>query len=261
MVFFVCEGCNESLKKNQVDKHANRCRNCHAVTCVDCQVTFWGNDYAVHTSCVSEAEKYEGSLYKAKAKKMTPQEAWQDVVETACSLHSEANTPTSIQPLLLKMSDLSNVPRQKKKFVNFLKNSLRLYDDRLVDQCWDFISKISDKRKEEADSAAAAAATVATATAEEKAAPVTEKVSESIKDDDDDKAKERKAAKKAKKAAKEAKSAGTSSDGNNDEDSVSESRKRSHSDSLAVSESEKSSKKSKKEKKEKKEKKSKKDKK
>jgi len=22
MVFFVCEGCNESLKKNQVDKHA-----------------------------------------------------------------------------------------------------------------------------------------------------------------------------------------------------------------------------------------------
>ena len=35
MVFFVCEGCNESMKKNQVDKHASRCRSCHAVTCVD----------------------------------------------------------------------------------------------------------------------------------------------------------------------------------------------------------------------------------
>jgi cell growth-regulating nucleolar protein len=66
MVFFVCEGCNESLKKNQVDKHAMKCHGCWAVTCVDCSVTFPGNDYAAHTSCVSEAQKYEGSLYKGK---------------------------------------------------------------------------------------------------------------------------------------------------------------------------------------------------
>jgi hypothetical protein len=42
MVFFVCDGCNESLKKNQVDKHAMKCRDCWAVTCVDCSVTFPG---------------------------------------------------------------------------------------------------------------------------------------------------------------------------------------------------------------------------
>ncbi len=66
MVFFVCNGCNESLKKNQVDRHASRCRDCWAVTCVDCSVTFPGNEYASHTSCVSEAQKYEGSLYKGK---------------------------------------------------------------------------------------------------------------------------------------------------------------------------------------------------
>ena len=52
MVFFVCEGCNESLKKNQVDKHASRCHNCYAVTCVDCNVTFYGDDFRAHTSCI-----------------------------------------------------------------------------------------------------------------------------------------------------------------------------------------------------------------
>lgn len=69
MVFFVCEGCNESLKKAHVDKHAAKCRNCYAVTCVDCQVTFHGNDYAAHTVCMSEAEKYEKSLFKGKVAK------------------------------------------------------------------------------------------------------------------------------------------------------------------------------------------------
>jgi cell growth-regulating nucleolar protein len=57
MVFFVCEGCNESLKKNQVDKHAGRCRSCWAVTCVDCNVTFPEDTYRAHTSCVSEAQR------------------------------------------------------------------------------------------------------------------------------------------------------------------------------------------------------------
>jgi cell growth-regulating nucleolar protein len=116
MVFFVCEGCNESLKKNQVDKHASRCRSCQAVTCVDCQVTFWGNDYAVHTSCVSEAEKYEGGLYKAKAKKMTPQDIWNECVELACTtpciIGNTTITPSSsITGFLTRLSDLVNVPR------------------------------------------------------------------------------------------------------------------------------------------------------
>eukprot|EP01036_Dinobryon_divergens_P041039 gene41039-54363_t len=66
MVFFVCEGCNETLKKNQVDKHAQRCRSCHSVTCVDCQVTFPGDEYVQHVTCISEAEKYEKSLFKGK---------------------------------------------------------------------------------------------------------------------------------------------------------------------------------------------------
>ena len=125
MVFFVCDGCNETLKKNQVDKHAQRCRVCAAVTCVDCSVSFYGNDYAAHTTCISEAEKYEGSLYKAKSKaKMNPQEAWNLVVEVACTARAK-EAPPSVAALLPRLAELSNVPRQKKKFVNFVKNSLR----------------------------------------------------------------------------------------------------------------------------------------
>eukprot|EP00968_Pinguiococcus_pyrenoidosus_P013222 scaffold1197_cov228-Pinguiococcus_pyrenoidosus.AAC.8 len=75
MVFFVCEGCNESLKKAQVDRHAARCRACWAVTCVDCGKTFPDDEYRSHTSCISEAEKYEKSTRAVpKTKKQGPHE-------------------------------------------------------------------------------------------------------------------------------------------------------------------------------------------
>jgi hypothetical protein len=34
MVFFVCEGCNETVKKNQVEKHVFKCKNCYAGLCL-----------------------------------------------------------------------------------------------------------------------------------------------------------------------------------------------------------------------------------
>ena len=37
MVFFTCNACGESLKKNAVEKHyRNKCRNCEVLTCIDC---------------------------------------------------------------------------------------------------------------------------------------------------------------------------------------------------------------------------------
>ena len=33
---------------------------------LDCGKTFWGADVDAHTSCISEAEKYQGSLFKQK---------------------------------------------------------------------------------------------------------------------------------------------------------------------------------------------------
>ena len=143
MVFFVCEGCNETLKKHQVDKHALRCRQCQAVTCVDCSVTFYGNDYAAHISCISEAEKYEGSLFKAKKVKLNPQEAWNLVVESAASDRVN-EAPVAIKSFLPSLQKLGNVPRQQKKFVNFVKNSLRLHNESLINQMWSFLEKLND---------------------------------------------------------------------------------------------------------------------
>ncbi|GMF45220.1 unnamed protein product [Phytophthora fragariaefolia] len=119
--------------------HAGRCRNCWAVSCVDCSVVFEGNDYAAHTSCISEAEKYEKSLFqgdkhKSKAgKKQTPQERWMDVVQAATCPEDRP-----VQDVLTRVAGYDNVPRKKNKFVNFVSNSLALRDAALVERAWTF---------------------------------------------------------------------------------------------------------------------------
>ena len=57
MVVFSCDGCGETLKKSQVDAHAYKCRSCDSVSCVDCNVSFWGGmchamSYHVISCCV-----------------------------------------------------------------------------------------------------------------------------------------------------------------------------------------------------------------
>ena len=74
MVFFVCEDCNETLKRLKVAQHLCRC-SCSAITCVDCGATFHDDSYLQHATCMSEAERYEGNLNKAPKKK-TAQDAW-----------------------------------------------------------------------------------------------------------------------------------------------------------------------------------------
>jgi len=68
MVTFYCEGCGETLKKNQLEKHSFGCRG--PFTCIDCSTTFHGNDHKGHTSCMTEAEKYQGKLYKPTKKEL-----------------------------------------------------------------------------------------------------------------------------------------------------------------------------------------------
>lgn len=97
------------------------------MTCVDCNVTFEGDDYRQHISCISEAEKYEGALYrgpKPKAKKMSAQEVWMEVVEQAAA--DSQTAPAPIRSLVSNLSGYDNVPRNKGKFFNFLKNSLKV---------------------------------------------------------------------------------------------------------------------------------------
>lgn len=65
MVSFVCNHCQETLKKPKLDIHLERCRF-GSFSCIDCSKDFQGTDYRLHTQCVSEAEKYQKRLYKPK---------------------------------------------------------------------------------------------------------------------------------------------------------------------------------------------------
>jgi cell growth-regulating nucleolar protein len=124
-------------------------RSCHAVTCVDCSVTFYGNDYAAHTSCISEAEKYEKSLYKGKVggSKPKPQDIWNTLIEDIVS--HVALAPTTVKPFLPRLAELSNVPRNQKKFINFAKNSLNIRNDKVVEDIWLFVDKMRIQRETE----------------------------------------------------------------------------------------------------------------
>ncbi|KAI5477152.1 hypothetical protein MNV49_006808 [Pseudohyphozyma bogoriensis] len=54
---------NAIRKKPKLDQHAQRCWAVY--TCLDCNTTFEGTNYRAHTSCISEDQKYQKSVYKA----------------------------------------------------------------------------------------------------------------------------------------------------------------------------------------------------
>ncbi|KAL2198972.1 hypothetical protein P885DRAFT_75384 [Corynascus similis CBS 632.67] len=68
MVSFSCEACGDVLTKKKLDPHRNRCRGA-TFTCIDCMVYFPGTEYRSHTSCMTEAQKYQGALYRDKKTK------------------------------------------------------------------------------------------------------------------------------------------------------------------------------------------------
>mmetsp|Transcript_19531 Transcript_19531/g.41030 ORF Transcript_19531/g.41030 Transcript_19531/m.41030 type:complete len:291 (+) Transcript_19531:176-1048(+) len=161
MVFFCCDGCGETLKKNQVDGHAAKCRDCYAVSCVDCSVSFPGDDYRTHTSCISEAERYEKTVYRGVRKldqhgnqtrpqmnkKLTPQEAWNQTIITATE-----SAPPSLKSYMDQLCVHENVPRKEKQFRNFTVNSLRLKGaegERVKDEIWKLLVKVRDDLKKE----------------------------------------------------------------------------------------------------------------
>lgn len=72
MVSFSCEVCNDTVIKKRLPQHQRSCRGSY-FTCIDCSKTFYGNEHQSHTSCISEAEKYEKALYKGPKKKQQQQ--------------------------------------------------------------------------------------------------------------------------------------------------------------------------------------------
>ena len=103
------------------------------------------DDYKEHTSCMTEAERYEKTLFRGNKtkKKKNPQEAWMDLLEEA------ANTaPPPLLPHMKRLASLDNVPRKEKQFRNFTANSLNLRGKRqseIVGSLWKYLA---DKRQQ-----------------------------------------------------------------------------------------------------------------
>lgn len=65
MVYFVCNKCQETIRKNKVDEHTMRCHP-SSYSCVDCGKDFSISAARAHNSCITEEEKYQGNLYNAE---------------------------------------------------------------------------------------------------------------------------------------------------------------------------------------------------
>jgi len=67
MVCFSCDNCGEVVKKPKVLNHFSSCRP-PFMSCIDCSKNFDRTSVQAHTSCISEAEKYQGALYRGNKK-------------------------------------------------------------------------------------------------------------------------------------------------------------------------------------------------
>ncbi|VDD74434.1 unnamed protein product [Mesocestoides corti] len=114
MVVFICNKCNESLKKKNVENHFHTCR-CATVSCVDCSKDFTKQTYVAHISCITEQEKYgkvtvESKTPKGAAKQMD----WTAVVQSRLAKFTP--TPGIQLQMKKKILESNNVPRKKAKF-------------------------------------------------------------------------------------------------------------------------------------------------
>ncbi|XP_036901843.1 cell growth-regulating nucleolar protein isoform X2 [Sturnira hondurensis] len=141
MVFFTCNACGESVKKAQVEKHLAVCRGCECLSCIDCGTDFWGDDYKSHVKCMSEDQKYGGKGYEGKAHKGDlKQQAW---VQKINELIKRPNVSPKVRELLEQISGFDNIPRKKAKFQNWMKNSLKVHNESVLEQVWDIFSEAS----------------------------------------------------------------------------------------------------------------------
>lgn len=95
-----------------------------------------------HNSCISEAEKYQKTLYKEN-KKLSAQDTWMQSVET--SIVQLKDAPNAIQPILSKLSGYENIPRNRSKFENFCRNSIKLSSVQIINEIFTWISNCESR--------------------------------------------------------------------------------------------------------------------
>ncbi|KAJ8922276.1 hypothetical protein NQ315_004215 [Exocentrus adspersus] len=151
MVVFTCTHCGDSLQKPKVEKHYSFvCKTVKSLTCVDCLKDFRGEEYATHTKCVTEDERYaaKGTYTNGIVKKgEVKQESWMEMIKSI--LDSDQNLNPPCRNLLNTISSYSNVPRKKHKFINFIKSSSGgRMNMNVIEDVWNIIEKYkNDKLK------------------------------------------------------------------------------------------------------------------
>lgn len=93
MPSFVCDHCQETLKKAKLDQHSQRCRQA-VFSCIDCYKTFKGVEYRDHFSCITEVQKYHQKTPKVEVKPPTNP---QPQVKKSSSSPIPTPTPTPAQ--------------------------------------------------------------------------------------------------------------------------------------------------------------------
>jgi len=150
MVTFTCNACGDSVKKDKVDTHyRSKCPACDMLSCIDCGKDFWGDSYKEHTSCISEAEKYQGHLYQPKEnsnKGQVKQDDWIKALSTAAAQITDPKMLAAFQ----RMQSYSNIPRKEKKFINFAKNSIGIYNEVFLKTLWGYFSAAIPKKEPQA---------------------------------------------------------------------------------------------------------------
>ncbi|OLP79259.1 Cell growth-regulating nucleolar protein [Symbiodinium microadriaticum] len=146
MVYFECGLCNETVKKPKLAQHLQRCGS-WTVSCIDCSKVFAWDEWQSHTSCVSEAQKYQGNLFQAKEssnKGQLKQDSWVDGVRRAIE-DPQTDVAPQIRSLVQKLLGFDNIPRKQKAFGNFVKNSLKVWDEAKIDAMWNVIASANSK--------------------------------------------------------------------------------------------------------------------
>ncbi|KAB0795981.1 hypothetical protein PPYR_10042 [Photinus pyralis] len=143
MVVFTCNNCGDSLQKPKVEKHyVTACRGVKNLTCVDCLNDFRGEEYATHTKCITEQERYsaKGSVTNVVGKGEAKQQQWSDMINEI--IHN--TKPMGAQKCIFQIisNQTQNVPRKKMKFINFIKSSSgNKVQNPDIEAVWDLIEK------------------------------------------------------------------------------------------------------------------------
>lgn len=150
MVFFTCNHCGESLKKPAVEKHYQwkSCRGAPPfLTCVDCLKDFRGEEFKAHTKCITEDEKYSAKGFVAKPERnkgAQKQESWTEIIQNQLTQRKDLDNHT--RNILERISNQTNVPRKKDRFINFVKNSMRISPNSAL-AIWSIVEKALEEFK------------------------------------------------------------------------------------------------------------------